>query len=505
VNKRTELDLGNGVELAEVTENALITGCFRGKAVILTQHQGRYCALSATCTHMDGPLGEGIVVDGEVHCPWHHARFSVLTGEAAAAPAFPPLACFGTTVRDGRVFVTDSLKPSAVPASGAITAGATPGALPGRVVIVGSGAAGYACAQFLSRDGSQTPVTVISDDVDPPYDRTVCSKQYLIGMQSRQDSLLSSPAQDRSQSDAAPAATMLLGRKVRTLNTRQKFVLLDNDEKVDFDVLVLATGAEPKKPDWPGSDRPDVHLLRTLRDADAIIQSSERARNVAVVGSSFIGLEAAASLQQRKLKVHVVTPERVPLEKLLGSDIGTMIQSVHEEKGVQFHFGREVKSYDGKQLTLDDGSTIPADFVVCGIGVTPRTEIAAAAGIKCASVPGIFAVGDVARYPDPLTGEEIRVEHWVHAQRQGQHVARVILGHSSRYSVVPFFWSAHFDTGLRYLGHVGKIADTRTDGSVKGRNFSRLLTGTEKQKAFITCNRDMASLLKEAEWDAALR
>ena len=510
LNDHSEPDFETGVEVSKVAESGLIAGCFRGHPVLLTQHQGRYCALSATCTHLGAPLGEGIVVDGEVHCPWHHARFSVLTGEATGAPAFEALKRFGTTVREGRIFLTEGPQPTADPK--AVTAA-------GRVVIVGAGAGGHACAQLLGRSGYPAPVTVISDDLDPPYDRTFCSKQYLIGMKSREDSLIAESAPYRNDSKSGP--TLRLGCKVRALNTQQKFILLEGDEKVEFDVLVLATGAEPKRPSWPGSDLPNVHLLRTLRDADAIIHSSQGARQVAVIGSSFIGLEAAASLTQRKLNVRVITPEDVPLKRLLGPDVGRMIRKVHEEKGVRFHFGRKVKQYDGRVLTLDDDSVVEADFVVLGIGVTPRTQIAAAAGLECAptdqgggvivserletSIPGIFAIGDIARYPDPHSGERIRVEHWVHAQRQGQHVARVIMGQASRYCDLPFFWSAHFDTGLRYLGHVGSITAVQTEGSVEGRNFSRLQSGHGRQRAYVTCNRDKAALLKEAEWDAAVR
>jgi len=508
MSKQIELDLEAGVELAKVPEGGLVAGCFHGKPAFLTRHDGRYCALSGTCTHMDAPLGEGIVADGEVHCPWHHARFSVLTGEATGAPAFAPLTRLGTSVRDGRVFVTESSEPAGSPATTAVDR---------RAVIVGAGAGGHACAELLARSGYRGAVTVISDDPDPPYDRTVCSKQYLIGMQSRHDSFMTRP--DPYRNDLPGAPVIRSGCKVRRLNTQDRYLLLDADERVDFDVLVLAMGAEPKRPRWPGSDLPNVHVLRTLRDADAIIESSKGAQQVAVIGSSFIGLEAAASLKQRKLSVHVVTPEDVPLKRLLGPDIGKMIQRVHEEQGVQFHFAREARSYDGKKLVLDDNSVIQADFIVLGIGVTPRTEIAAAAGLECApadhgggvvvnerletSVPGIFAVGDIARYPDPHSGEDIRVEHWVHAQRQGQHVARVIMGKAGGYRDVPFFWSAHFDTGLRYLGHVGSIAAEQTDGSVEGRGFVRLLSGRGRQRAFITCNRDKESLLKEAEWDAA--
>jgi apoptosis-inducing factor 3 len=321
--------------------------------------------------------------------------------------------------------------------------------------------------------------------------------------------------------DSVGGPVLRLKCKVRTLHPKQKLIELDGGERLGFDVLVLATGSEPKRPSWSGVDLPNVHVLRTLRDAEAIIESSKAAKAVAIVGSSFIGLEAAASLRQRKLDVHVITPEDIPLTKLLGPEVGKMIAAVHEEKGVQFHFGRQIRRYDGNKLVLDDDSAIEAQLVVLGVGVMPRTEIASDAGLDCApaekgggvivngrletSTPDIYAIGDIARYPDLHCGDDIRVEHWVHAQRQGQHVARVIMGSASRYADVPFFWSAHFDTGLRYLGHMGSITDVRTDGSVDGRNFSGLYIGAQKQKAFVTCNRDTESLLKEAEWDAEIR
>jgi NADPH-dependent 2,4-dienoyl-CoA reductase/sulfur reductase-like enzyme/nitrite reductase/ring-hydroxylating ferredoxin subunit len=490
-----------GLELASVPEGAMVKTYIQGEPVIIARHHGRYCALSAKCTHMGAPLDEGMLVNGEIHCPWHHARFSLESGEAIAAPAFSPLTRYDTMIRDGRVFVNDP-QPS--------TFHAAPPAAP-RVVIVGGGAGGYACAEWLNRYGFNGSVTVISDDVDPPYDRTVCSKQYLIGMTSRGESLLKSAFLESS--------ALRLNSRAVSIDTVKRELLLAGNERIAFDVLVLATGAEPRRPHWPGCDFPNVHVLRTLRDADALIRASEHAKRVVIVGSSFIGLEAAASLKQRNLDVHVVTPEIVPMEKLLGAEVGRMIQSVHEAQGVQFHFGREVRSFDGGRLMLDDYSLLEADFVVVGIGVTPRTEIAEAAGIACApatkgggvvvngrlesSVAGIYAIGDIARYPDPHTHKNIRVEHWVHAQRQGQHVARAILGQTVVYRDVPFFWSAHFDTGLRYLGHVDSVASVQTDGSVEARDFTRCYRGHGDEKAFITCNRDKAALTEESIWDRA--
>ncbi len=502
-------DLAAGVATSELAEGKLVAGSFRGTPVLLTRHQGKLCALSATCTHLGAPLAEGMLVDGRVHCPWHHARFSLETGEAVAAPAFAPLKRFGTYVRDGRVFLNDSPGPKT----------AAPNAPSSRaVVIIGAGAGGYACAELLARSRFGGTVTLIGEDPDPPYDRTFCSKQYLIGMKSRQESQLDLSA--ISAQIQADGFALRFDCKALSIDANTRSVLLDTGERIDYDTLVLATGAEPKVPQLPGLDRPNVHVLRTLRDADALIEVAQQAKTVAIIGASFIGLEAAASLRQRALEVHVIAPDHIPLEKLLGAEVGSMIRQVHEEKGIHFRLGREVKSFDGKHLTLDDGSTIAADFVVLGVGVEPRTQLAQTAGLKCASAeegggievnehletsnPGIYAIGDVARYPDPHSGEMIRVEHWVHAQRQGQHVARVLMGEATRYSDVPFFWSAHFDTGLRYLGHVSSVGTAKTEGSIPGRDFTLYYSGKKQEKAVATCNRDAAALRIEASWDREL-
>jgi NADPH-dependent 2,4-dienoyl-CoA reductase/sulfur reductase-like enzyme len=371
----------------------------------------------------------------------------------------------------------------------------------------------------LVRSGFGGSVTVVSDDPDAPYDRTFCSKQYLIGMKSRPESMLADLGSYKK--GGAGGAVLWTKAQALSIDTAGKTVLLDSGDRLDFDALILATGAEPKRPRLPGLDLPNVHVLRTLRDADAIIGAAEHARSVAIVGASFIGLEVAASLKQRKLEVSVVSPEEIPLGKLLGPEIGKMIRQVHEEKGVHFHLGRQVQRFEGTRLMLDDGSIVKADFVVLGVGVTPRTALATAAGLSCASakegggvivderlessVAGIFAIGDIAHYPDPHSGTQIRVEHWVHAERQGQHVAQVLMNRVTRYTDVPFFWSAHFDTGLRYLGHVSSIADSRTEGSIEGRNFTVSQIGEAHEKAFISCNRDLSALQIEAQWDRALR
>ena len=500
-------DLAAGINTADVAEGSLVAGVFEGKPALLVNDHGRFCAWTGECTHLGAPLGTGIVVDGEVRCPWHHARFSLTTGEAVGAPAFSPLTPLRTSLQDGRV----SVVATSPPASRQAAQQPAP-----RVVIVGGGAGGHACAELLRRSGYGGSVAVVSDDEDAPYDRTSCSKQYLSGMMPRQDLMLPSVA-DEGQGAAVDRFTLRLHRRVGAIDVDKGEVVLDTSERLPYDVLVLATGADPTRPHVPGFDLPNVHLLRTLRDADTLIDASGRARRVAIIGASFIGLEAAAALKQRHLDVHVVAPDELPLGRLLGPDVGTLIKTVHEEKGVVFHLGHEVRSFDGATLTLDDGSTLAADFVVLGAGVTPRTELAEDAGLHCASGadgggvvvnqrletsrPNIYAIGDIARYPDPHSGQLIRVEHWVHAQRQGQHVARLIMGETASYQEIPFFWSAHFDTGFRYVGHVGSVLDSHTDGSIGDRNFAVCYTGEHRERAYLTCNRDIEALYIEAGWE----
>lgn len=293
---------------------------------------------------------------------------------------------------------------------------------------------------------------------------------------------------------------------------------MEGSERHGFDALVIATGSEPKRPEGPGLDGPGVFVLRTLADADAIIAAAEAGRRAAVLGASFVGLEVAASLRQRDLEVVVVAPDAVPLEKVIGAEVGRMIRGVHEERGVRFRLDRKARGFDGRRLALDDGSIVEADLVVAGIGVAPRVALTREAGLAMASedegggilvdarletsAPGVFAVGDVASYPDAHVGRRIRVEHWVHAERQGQHVARVLMGEADAYTDPPFFWSAHFDTGLRYLGHVGRIEGVEVDGTVEGRRFVMRLRGPGREAAFVSCNRDPETLHEEVRWEA---
>jgi NADPH-dependent 2,4-dienoyl-CoA reductase/sulfur reductase-like enzyme len=231
----------------------------------------------------------------------------------------------------------------------------------------------------------------------------------------------------------------------------------------------------------PGADQPHVHVLRSLADSRAIIAKAKESRRAVVLGASFIGLEVAAALRTRKIEVHVAAPDRRPLERVLGREFGDFIRAIHEEHGVVFHLEETPTAIDAGNVRLKGGASLPADLVVVGIGVRPRTQLAERAGLKTdrgvavneyleTSVPGIFAAGDIARWPDPHTGANLRIEHWVVAERQGQAAARNMLGQGQRFSDVPFFWSQHYDVPINYIGHAEKWDDLDIEGNIESRD-----------------------------------
>ena len=239
--------------------------------------------------------------------------------------------------------------------------------------------------------------------------------------------------------------------------------MLSDGRALDYGALLLATGATPVRLSIPGHDLPHVCYLRTLADSRRIIDKAKSAKRAVVIGASFIGLEVAWSLRERKLEVAVVGKDEVPLEKALGRKLGELARETHEANGVKFHLGRMPAAIQDRYVQLDDGTKLDCELVVVGIGVRPNIAIAEQAGIATdngvlvdefleTNVPGIFAAGDIACWPDPRAGR-IRVEHWVVAQRHGQVAARNILGAREPFIMLPFFWSNHFDLHIHYVGH----------------------------------------------------
>lgn len=461
-------DLTGGVELAQFTGGKLL-GHVGGEDVLLVKSGDAVFAVGAHCTHYHGPLAEGLVVGGTIRCPWHHACFDLRTGEATRAPAFDPIARFDVAQRDGKIFVDGKSAPCPVRPR-------TLKEAPERIVIVGGGAAGFAAAEMLRREQFAGEIIMLSREADAPVDRPNLSKDYLAG-NAQEDwiPLRSDEFYPESKID------LRLETEVASIDVAGRAVALKDGARLTYDRLLLATGAEPNRLSIPGADRPNVHVLRTLRDSNAIIANAQGARRAVVIGASFIGLEAAAALRGREIEVHVVGPETIPMERVLGPEMGRFVRSLHEEHGVIFHLEANVVAIDERGVVLKSGEVIAADLVVSGIGVRPRLMLAEKAGLAIdrgvvvdrtlqTSAPGIYAAGDIARWPDPHSGENIRVEHWVVAERQGQVAARNMLGARETFDAVPFFWSQHYDIPINYVGHAERWDEIVVHGEIMARD-----------------------------------
>ncbi|TPN61169.1 Rieske 2Fe-2S domain-containing protein [Mesorhizobium sp. B1-1-1] len=495
-------DLVQGIALSDLLDGGKLVGHCGDEQVLLVRRGAEIFAIGATCTHYGGPLGDGLVVSDSIRCPWHHACFDLRTGEALRAPAFNPLACWSVEQRDGRIFVGEKLKRTAPKPRGG-----SAGGVPEKVVIVGGGAAGFAAAEMLRREQYQGSIVMISDDHAPPVDRPNLSKDYLAG-KAPEDWIPLRGQKFYSKNNI----DLRLDTKAVDIDLRSREVILADGSRIPYDRLLLATGAEPVRLSIPGADQPHVHTLRSLADCKVIIERATTARRALVLGASFIGLEVAAALRARNIEVHVVAPDKRPMERALGPQMGDFIRALHEEHGVVFHLEDTASSIDGNKVKLSSGNMLTADFVVAGVGVRPRTGLAERAGLTLdrgvavnafleTSAPDIFAAGDIARWPDPHTGENIRVEHWVVAERQGQTAALNMLGHREKFAAVPFFWSQHYDVPINYVGHAGQWDEIAVDGDIGARDCLLRFKREGRTLAVASIFRDIESLGAEMEME----
>ncbi len=489
-------DLAAGVALADVPQGGSLLGHAGGEAVLLVRPGGDHVyAIGATCTHYGGPLAEGLVTGGQVRCPWHHACFDVRTGEAVAAPAIDPLPCWQVDRRGDQVIVGERLErtPTLSPPAG-----------PDSVIIVGAGAAGIAAAEMLRREGYTGSLTLIGADPAPPVDRPNLSKDFLAGNAPEEWVFVRPP-----DFYTRRRIELLLGTPVTAIDTAARTVTLADGKTRGYGALLLATGAEPIRLPLPGADQAHVHTLRSLADSRAIIAGATGgARRAVVVGASFIGLEVAASLRARNLEVTVVAPEARPLEKVLGPELGDFVRGLHEEHGVQFRLGRKPARIEADAVILDDDSRVPAELVVLGVGVRPALALAEQAGLTVdkgvvvddqlrTSAAGVWAAGDIARVVDPRSGQPVRIEHWVVAERQGQTAARNMLGRGEAYRSVPFFWSAHYDVTIAYVGHAAGWDALEVHGDLPGKSAVVAYRSGGKIAAIASVFRDQESLQAE--------
>jgi NADPH-dependent 2,4-dienoyl-CoA reductase/sulfur reductase-like enzyme/nitrite reductase/ring-hydroxylating ferredoxin subunit len=497
-------DLTKGVAAADLADGGKLVGRVGDDEVLLVRCGAEVFAVGAHCTHYGGALVDGLVVGDTVRCPWHHACFNLRTGEAVRAPALSPLDSWSVEQRDGAIFVRAKRE----------SAAATPRLKgsedsPGSIVIVGGGAAGFAAAEILRRESYRGSLAILSDDDTAPIDRPNLSKDYLAGS-APEEWLPLRPYSFYSEHHI----DLRLGTKVNGINVQSRQVMLADGNTVPYDRLLIATGAEPVRLSIPGGELPHVYTLRTVSDCGAIIERAKTARRVVVLGASFIGLEVAAALRTRGIEVHVVAPDKIPMERHLGPQMGDFVRSLHEAHGVVFHLEDTAIAIDGQQVSLQGGETLGADMVVAGIGVRPRIELAERAGLTIdrgvlvnayleTSAPAIWAAGDIARWPDAYSGENIRVEHWVVAERQGQTAALNMLGRRERFASVPFFWSQHYDIRINYVGHADAWDHLDVEGDITAGDCVLRFKRAGRVLAVASISRDLESLKAELAMERA--
>ena len=493
IDAPTGPDFAQGVSVDAVRDGEMVLGHVGGQPALLARRGIELFVIGSKCSHYGGPLGQGVTVGETVRCPWHHACFNLATGAAIGAPALDPVPAWRVVRRDGKAFATTRVEPPApLLADG-----------PGAVVIVGAGAAGCAAAETLRREGYMGPVTLVGDDPSDPVDRPNLSKDYLAGTAPAEWIPLRDPAFFSER-----RIELVRDMRATAVDVRCRAISLADGRSLPFGALLLATGAAPVRLTIPGADLPHVLALRSFGDARAIAARAGRARRAVVLGASFLGLEVAASLRELGLEVHVAAPEARPLATVLGAAVGDFVRTLHEAHGVVFHLQSAATSIDPLSVSLTSGERIGADLVIQAVGVRPAFALAEAAGIAVdggivvdeylqTRFAGIYAAGDVARYPDPHSGHAMRVEHWVAAQRQGQTAARNMLGRQVRFLDVPFFWSAHYDVTINYVGHAPSWDRMDIAGDLGARDAAIAYRAGGRTLAVATIGRDRASL--EAE------
>jgi 3-phenylpropionate/trans-cinnamate dioxygenase ferredoxin reductase subunit len=329
-------------------------------------------------------------------------------------------------------------------------------------VIVGASLAGAKAAETLREEGFEGRIVLVGAERERPYERPPLSKDYLRGEAGREKVYVHDEG-----FYAEHDIELRLGRTVTRLDTSGSELELDAGERLRYDRLLLATGAEPRRLSIPGAGLDGVYYLRSVLDSDALRDRLDRGGSLVVVGAGWIGAEVAASARQRGLEVTVVEPGSVPLERVMGAEVGAIYRDLHSDHGVRMLMGTVVEAFEGRgaveRVRTGDGRELDCDFVVVGVGVEPRTRLTARTGLAVedgihvdeqleTSVQGVFAAGDVANARHPFYGERIRVEHWANALNQGPVAARNMLGQAAPYDRLPYFFSDQYDVGMEYTG-----------------------------------------------------
>jgi 3-phenylpropionate/trans-cinnamate dioxygenase ferredoxin reductase subunit len=348
-------------------------------------------------------------------------------------------------------------------------------------LIVGASLAGAKAAETLREEGFDGRVLLVGAEAERPYERPPLSKDYLRGEHGREKVYVHEERFYEERSIELRTST-----RVQAIDTAAREAVLEGGERLGFDRLLLATGAEPRRLSVPGTELDGVHYLRSVGDSDAIRERLERGGSAVIVGAGWIGAEVAASARQRGLEVTVLERGQVPLERVFGPEVGTIYRDIHADHGVRLLGGTGIEAVEGsgrvERVRTTDGKAIDADFVVVGIGVLPRAELAEAAGLPVEDgvlvdkrlrtvVPEILAAGDLANARHPLFDRHVRVEHWANALNQGPAAARSMLGNDQPYERVPYFFSDQYDVGMEYSGYAAEWDEVVFRGDPASREF----------------------------------
>lgn len=471
-----------------------------GENILLVRDGDTVRAYAADCPHAGGPLEEGAICGGKIICPWHKASFDIATGDVLEPPALFALDRYPVVVSGDDILVTPQKLPQPVHVASARDP---------HYVVIGAGAAGAAACVTLRERGFAGRVTLLGDEAHVPYDRTALSKFV--------------PSREMAPSDVPPLLPAdwleshdierIVARVVR-LDVRAKTLHFETGGTLTYDTALLATGGVPQIPHVPGRELGGVHVLRSLDDAIALVDAitlidelseDEHEVRVAILGSSFIGLETASALRKRRLPVTVISPDKLPFEKQFGERVGEMFRALHERYGVVFHFGAKVASLEGDEgnvheVMLENGEHIAADIVLSGTGVAPATGfveglplqkdggVIVNAGMQAA--PGLYAAGDIAVFSLHENQEPVRIEHWRLAQQHARIAAENMCGARNRYRGVPYFWTYHYGKRFEYLGHATEWDDIVIDGELDQQQFVALYVKDGNVAAVLACERE---------------
>lgn len=466
--------------------------------ILLIRHQGKYLAIGAHCTHYKAPLVEGALSGDRIICPWHNAYFNITTGDQQEPPGLDSLPRYEVKIDGDKVIVSvpEDAAPTRTPPMAKYDANVDSRTF----VILGAGAAGAHAAETLRVANFQGRIIMATQDDCLPYDRTWLSKDYFNGKASKEQMPLRS-AEFYQNHDIE----VWLNKTAVRVDAQTKTIQFVDSDLLHYDALLLATGGKPRQLEVSGADLQNVFMLRSFSDCDRILEAAKTAAHAVIIGSSFIGMEAAAGLAQKGINVTVISPDSVPFEKTLGQEIGNVFQQVHEEQGVSFQLGRKVDRLEGDgkvaAAILDNGDRLPADMVIVGIGVQPATEFID--GVEhhpkdhsilvndyLQAADGLYAAGDIARYPDWRTDETTRVEHWRIAAQQGRIAAHNMAGRSTKFRAVPVFWTMQFKFPLRYVGHADQWDELIIDGDLQQRQFIAFYVKDNQILAAATSQRD---------------